>query len=124
MHVTPARRRRLVPALVLVPALAAALTLSITTPAGATTGNATATQKAADWLVTQLTDAGTVVGEFPGAGGQSTVYTDWGQSLDAALGLLAAGGHDQVLGRALTSVATPTAVIEYTQGVPFDKAGS
>ena len=124
MLVTPARRRRLFPALVLVPALAAALTVTVATPAGATTGNTAATQKAADWLADQLTDAGTVVGEFPGAGGQSTVYTDWGQSLDSALGLLAAGGHDPKLGRTLTSVATPTAVIEYTQGAPFDKAGS
>jgi hypothetical protein len=124
MHITPARRRRLVPALVLVPALAAALTVAVVTPAAATTGNPTATQKAGDWLAGQLTDAGTVVNELPGAGGQGTVYTDWGQSLDAAFGLLAAGGHDVLLGRTLTSVATPTAVIEYTQGAPFDKAGS
>lgn len=124
MHVTPARRRRLLPALVLVPTLAAALAVTVVTPAGATTGNTAATQKAADWLVGQLTDAGTVVGEFPGAGGESTVYTDWGQSLDAALALLAAGGHDPVLGRTLTSVATPTAVIEYTQGAPFDRKGA
>ncbi|MFN2523103.1 MAG: prenyltransferase/squalene oxidase repeat-containing protein, partial [Mycobacteriales bacterium] len=44
----------------------------------------------------------------------ATTYTDYGRSLDAAIALLAAGGHDDLLGRTLTSVATADAVTSYT----------
>ena len=119
MSPTPLRRRALIVA------TAALALVSVAGPAGAApAADRAATTKAATWLADALTDAGTVVGSFPGAGGQPDVYTDYGRTLDAALALLAAGGHDELLGRTLTSVSTPTAVIEYTQGAPFDKAGS
>ena len=119
MPTTPLHRRALSVA------VAALAVVAVAGPASAApAADRAATTKAATWLADALTDAGTVVGSFPGTDGQPDVYTDYGRTLDAALGLLAAGGQDEVLGRALTSVSTPTAVIEYTQGAPFDKAGS
>ena len=113
--------RRLLPSLALVTA-AAATSVALAVPASAAPADAQATNKAATWLAAELTDAGTVVGSYPGGDGQAVTYTDWGRTLDAALGLLAAGGHDDVLGRTLTSVATPTAVLEYTRGAPGDRS--
>jgi hypothetical protein len=100
----------------LVPALALAIVASTATALPSTAAEPVATGKAADYLASQLTDAGTVVGSFPGdaPGDPATTYTDYGRTLDAAIALLAAGGHDDVLGRTLTSVATPTAVLSYT----------
>ena len=113
--------RRLLPALALVATSATAASLLLAVPASAAPADAQATTKAATWLADELTDAGTVVGSYPGSDGQAVTYTDWGRTLDAALGLLAAGGQDAVLGRTLTSVATPTAVLEYTRGAPADR---
>lgn len=113
---TSTLRRRLLPALVLT--LAATAVVTPTTAASA--AEPAAAQKAAAWLAGELTDAGTVVGSFPGSDGQSSTFTDYGRTLDAALALLAAGGHDDVLGRTLTTVTSASAVAAYTQGAPFD----
>ena len=107
--------RRLLPVL-LAPALVSAVI-----PA-ATAATATPAESAATWLATSLSNAGTVVGSYDDGKGHTISYTDWGRTLDAALGLLAAGGQDPTLGRTLTSVEAPAAVAEYTQGAPGDKA--
>ena len=113
------RRRALPAALALTGALST--TLVLPPPALAATPEQ-ATTAAAAWLADALTDAGTVVGSYPGADGSPVVYTDYGRSIDAALGLLAAGGHDDVVGTTLTSLSSASAVAEYTQGAPADKA--
>jgi hypothetical protein len=117
---TPLRRRVLPTALVAATSLLA--TLSIGSPALAATSDPAAAQKAGTWLAGELTDAGTVVGDLPGAGGQGRTYTNYGQTLDVALALLAVGGHNEILGRTLTSVAELDAVREYTQGAPGDRS--
>jgi hypothetical protein len=76
--------------------------------------------EAAEWLAGQLSEEGTLTGSFPDGEGGTIEYTDWGRSLDSALALLAAGGHDDTLGRTLASVEEPDAVAEYTQGAPGD----
>ncbi len=93
-------------------------------PSSASAHEPEAAAKAATWLAGDLTGAGTVVGSFPGEDGQDVVFTDYGRSLDATIALLTAGGHDDVIGRTLTTVTSPAAVAAYTQGAPFDKAGS
>jgi hypothetical protein len=105
-------------------AVAAALTIvAFATPAyAAPAADGQVVAKAAAYLASQLTPAGTVTGSFDDGKGNVTTYTDWGRTLDAALGLLAAGGQDATLGRTLTSVENPKAVAEYTQGAPGDKA--
>ena len=108
--------RRLLP--VVVPFLAAGL-VSLPAPAAAATPDE-ASATAATWLADSLSDAGTVVGSFPGPDDTPVAFTDYGRTLDAAIALLAAGGHDDVLGVTLTSVTSADAVAEYTQGVPFD----
>ena len=108
-------RRRVLPV-----ALLLTTSLAVSTPAFAATPQE-ATTTAASWLADQLTDAGTVVGSFPGSDGNPSVFTDYGRSIDAALGLLAAGGHDDVIGRALTTLTSSGAVASYTQGAPFDR---
>ena len=113
------RRRALPAALALTGALST--TLALPSPALAATPEQ-ATTAAASWLADALTDAGTVVGSYPGADGSPVVYTDYGRSIDAALGLLAAGGHDGVVGTTLTSLTSRSAVGEYTQGAPADRA--
>lgn len=108
--------------------LPVAVTLSLALPASvalprtafAATPQESATAAAA-WLADELTDAGTVVGSFPGPDGSPSVYTDYGRSIDAALALLAAGGHDEVVGRTLTTLTSDEAVGAYTQGAPFDR---
>jgi hypothetical protein len=104
------------------PALALAVTVSVAVPAPATAAEPAAAQKAATWLADALTDAGTVVSSFPGSDGQQSTFTEYGRSIDAGLALLAAGGHDDVLGRTLTSLTKESAVKAYTQGAPFDRA--
>ena len=111
-------RRGLVPALVLTVAASVAAPATVTGIAAA--AEPIAAQKAASWLAGELSDAGTVVASFPGTDGQDATFTDYGRTIDAALALLAARGHDDVLGRTLTSLATPTAVTSYTQGASFD----
>lgn len=108
--------RRLLP--VAVPFLAAGL-VSLPAPAVAATPDE-ASAAAATWLADALSDAGTVVGSFPGADDTPVSFTDYGRTLDAAIALLAAGGHDDVLGVTLTSATSADAVAAYTQGVPFD----
>jgi hypothetical protein len=108
-------RRRILPV-----AIVLSTTLAVSTPAFAATPEEAA-PTAASWLADQLTDAGTVVGSFPGSDGNPSVYTDYGRSLDAALALLAAGGHDDGVGRALTTLTSSDAVAGYTQGAPFDR---
>lgn len=112
-------RHALLPAL-----LAGALTTGVlATPASAAPpADPQVTAAAATYLASHLSSTGTVVGSFEDDKGNTTTFTNWGQSLDAALGLLAAGGQDAPLGRTLTSVEDPKAVAEYTQGTPFDKA--
>src|SRR5690349_10004090 len=123
-----ARERASMPTLLrstLLPSLvAAALTTGVlaTPAAAAPPSDTTAATAAASYLASHLTHAGTVTGSFDDGKGNVTTYTDWGRTLDAALGLLAAGGQDATLGRALTSVEDPSAVAEYTQGAPGDKA--
>jgi hypothetical protein len=104
--------------------LAAALTpVAFATPAAAAPAAADpqVVSAAATYLATHLTNAGTVTGSFQDDKGNTFTFTDWGRTLDAALGLLAAGGQDATLGRALTSVENPDAVAAYTQGAPGDK---
>lgn len=116
----PTLRHTLLPALV-----AAALTTGVlATPAQAAppAADARVVTAAASYLASQLTTAGTVTGSFTDDKGNTITYTDWGRTLDAALGLLAAGGQDVTLGRTLTSVEDPKAVAAYTQGAPGDKA--
>jgi hypothetical protein len=119
---TTSLRRRLLPALAL--SITVGLTAGVTAPAPALAAEPEAAQRAAAWLAGALTDAGTVVGSFTGTDGQPSVFTDYGRTLDAGLALLVAGGHDDVLGRTLTSATSPTAVRAYTQGAPFDAAGA
>lgn len=116
-------RSRLLPGASALTALATALAVGIAvpTPAHAATPDEAAVS-AADWLADALTDAGTVVGSYPGTDGAPVVYTDYGRTIDAALGLLATDGHDDVLGRTLTTLTTSSAVAEYTQGAPADRA--
>lgn len=102
------------------PAPSAAAFSSLAVTAAATPADAEVVAAAADWLAGQLSEAGTVTGSYPGDDGAPVEYTDWGQTLDSALALLAAGGHDAVLGRALNSVEDPGAVAAYTQGAPGD----
>ena len=114
-------RSRLLPAATALTALVTVVTVALPAPALAATPDEAAVSAAA-WLADELTDAGTVVGSYPGADGAPVVYTDYGRTIDAALGLLAAGGHDEVIGRTLTTVTTSSAVAEYTQGAPADRA--
>lgn len=108
--------RRLLP--VALPLLAAGL-VSLPAPAAAATPDE-ASATAATWLADALSDAGTVVGSFPGPDDTPVAFTDYGRTLDSAIALLAAGGHDDVLGVTLTSVTSSDAVAGYTRGVPFD----
>lgn len=108
--------RRLLP--VAVPFLAAGL-VSLPAPAAAATPDE-ASAAAATWLADALSDAGTVVGSFPGPDDKPVAFTDYGRTLDSAIALLAVGGHDDVLGVTLTSATSADAVASYTQGVPFD----
>jgi hypothetical protein len=118
----PTLRRSLLPAL-LATSLAAGVTVTLAGPAfAAPTSDPPAASKAAALLAHNLSDAGTAIGSFDDGKGNTVTFTDWGRTLDAALGLLAQGGHDATLGRALTSVEDPKAVAEYTQGAPGDKA--
>lgn len=110
-------RRRLLPAVV---GLTAAATMALPLPAFAAPP-AEATPLAASWLADRLSDAGTVVDSFPGADGKPVNFVDYGRSIDAALGLLAAGGHDDVVGRTLASITETSAVQQYTQGAPGDR---
>jgi hypothetical protein len=104
--------------------VAAALsTVAFATPAlAAPAADATVVSAAASYLASHVSTAGTITGSFADDKGNTVTYTDWGRSIDAALGLLAAGGQDATLGRTLTSVEDPKAVAEYTQGAPGDKA--
>ncbi|MBK5305799.1 MAG: terpene cyclase/mutase family protein [Frankiaceae bacterium] len=116
---TVSLRTALLPAL-----LATALTTGVlaTPAAAAPAADPQATAAAAAYLAAHLSPTGTVTGSFEDDKGNTTTFTNWGQSLDAALALLAAGGQDATLGRALTSVEDSKAVAEYTQGAPGDKA--
>ena len=86
--------------------------------------DSTVVTKAVAILAHDLSDAGTIVGSYPDGKGHQVSYTDYGRTLDAAIALIAAGGHDQTLGRAMTSVEDSQAVAAYTQGAPGDAAGS
>jgi hypothetical protein len=112
-------RRALLPA-----ALVAALTsVSVASPAlAAPAADSAAAAKAAALLAHDLSDEGTIVGSYDDGKGNTVTYTDYGRTLDAAIALLAQGGHDETLGRALTTVEDPQAVKAYTQGAPGDKA--
>jgi hypothetical protein len=113
-------RRALLPTL-----LAATLTAAVATPASAApAADSNVVAKAAALLAHDLSDAGTIVGSYQDDKGKTISYTDYGRTIDAALGLLAAGGHEGTLGRALTSLERPDAVATYTQGAPGDKAGA
>ncbi len=116
---TPVRRRL---ASVLCVSLLVGAAVSL--PLAASAAEPAAAAKAATWLAGDLSGAGTVVGSYPGDDGQDVVFTDYGRSLDATIALLTAGGHDDVAGRTLTTLTTPGSVAAYTQGAPFDKAGS
>jgi hypothetical protein len=106
------------------PALALSLTAAVAAPVPALAADPAAAQQAGDWLAGELTDAGTVVGSFPGSDGQDVVFTDYGRTIDAGLALLVEGGHDDVLGRTLTSATSTATVRAYTQGAPFDAANA
>ena len=110
------------------PLLAAALTtgaVGLAQPASAApAADPTVVANAAARLAHDLSDAGTITGSFDDGKGNVTTYTDWGRTLDAAIALLASGGHDETLGRALTSVENPKAVATYTQGAPGDEANA
>jgi hypothetical protein len=116
MPTSTLRRRLLLPALVL------SVTAGIAAPAPVAAAEPEAAAEAATWLAGELTEAGTVVGSFPGSDGQPSTFTDYGRSIDAALALLVAGRHDDVLGRTLTTLTSVDAVKAYTQGAPFDRA--
>ncbi len=122
MSITAPLRRMFLPALAL--SLTAGLTAAVLAPAPALAAEPAAAQKAATWLAGELTDAGTVVSNFPGDDGADSVFTDYGRSIDSGLALLVAGGHDDVLGRTLTSASSTATVKAYTQGVPFDAANA
>ncbi len=122
MSTTTTLRRRLLPALVL--SVTVGVTAAVVTPAAALAAEPAAAEKAATWLAGDLTEAGTVVGSFPGDDGQDVVFTDYGRSLDAAFALLVAGGHDDVLSRTLTTLTSAGTVKAYTQGAPFDAANA
>ncbi len=92
-----------------------------TAPAAATPAQVAA---AAGWLAGELSQQGTVTGSFPDGAGGTIAFTDWGRTLDSALALLAAGGQDGALSRTLSRVESTSTVQEYTQGAPFDTAGS
>src|SRR3954470_20475054 len=121
---TAPMRRALLPVLLAtaltagVAAVAASPAIAASAPAASSTVVNAATAK----LAHDLSDAGTVLGSFEDDKGNTITYTDWGRTLDAAIALLAAGGHDETLGRTLTSVEDPAAVAAYTQGAPGDKA--
>ena len=119
---TPVRRR--LASILSVALLASGAATMSTLASPAVAAEPAAAAKAATWLAGELTDAGTVVGSFPGDDGQDVVFTDYGRSLDSVIALLTAGGQDARIGRTLTTVRTPGAVAAYTQGAPFDKAGS
>jgi hypothetical protein len=105
--------------------LAAALSITVAGPAAAAPAAAPqVVSKAAALLAHDLSDTGTVVGSFDDGKGNITTFTDYGRTLDASLALLAAGGHDGTLGRALTTVEDAQSVASYTQGAPGDKAGA
>ena len=111
----------------LLPALLAAAVATGTVAAPAWAGPAADPQvvsKATALLAHDLSDTGTIDGSFDDGKGNVTTYTDYGRTLDAALALLAAGGHDGTLGRALTTVEDAQSVASYTQGAPGDKAGA
>ena len=113
-------RRALLPTL-----LAAAVTITVAAPASAApAADSTVVAKAAALLAHDLSDAGTIVGSYQDDKGKTVTYTDYGRTIDAALGLLAAGGHDGTVGRALTTLEGGEAVTSYTQGAPGDKAGA
>src|SRR3954462_6063718 len=119
---TAPMRRALLPVL-LATALATGVAAVAATPAiAAPAASATVVNGATAKLAHDLSDAGTVLGSFEDDKGNTITYTDWGRTLDAAIALLAAGGHDETLGRTLTSVEDPAAVAAYTQGAPGDKA--
>lgn len=126
MPVLPLRHpmNRLLPALLTV-AVAAAGALALTpAPAFAAPGaDPQVTADAATWLAGRLASDGTVVGSYEDKG-HTVTYTDYGRTVDADLALLAARGHDDVLGRSLTSVEQPRSVAAYTQGAPGDRAGA
>lgn len=111
-------RRGLLPTVL----LTAAATVAWSLPASAATADEAAADRAATYLDIKVTDAGTVTGHFPDTSGKIVIFTDYGRSIDAALGLLAAGGHDSTVGTAITTLTKPAAVAEYTQGKPFDRA--
>ena len=113
--------RRLLPVL-----LTATLStgVALASPALAAPADPQVTSKAAALLAHDLSDTGTIVGSFQDDKGNTVTFTDYGRTLDAALGLLAAGGHDGTLGRALTTVEDSASVAAYTQGAPGDKAGA
>ena len=111
-------RRRLLPTALITAAATAAMAL----PALAAPADAAAAEKAARYLVSTLTEAGTVVESYPGANGAPVLYTDYGRTLDVALALIAAGGHDAKVGVTLSSVTDQAAIREYTQGAPGDRA--
>ncbi len=113
-------RRRLLPAAALTAAATVALALPL--PGTASAADPAAAAKAAGYLADQLSDAGTVVGSYPGPDGRPVLYTDYGRTIDAALGLLAAGGQDDTLGTSITSLTDRAALGQYTQGAPGDRA--
>jgi hypothetical protein len=118
-------RHKILPALLTAALSAGVAVVAVATPALAAPGaDPQVTAKAAALLAHDLSDTGTVVGSFQDDKGNTTTYTDYGRTLDAALALLAQRGHDATLGRALTSVEDPTAVATYTQGAPGDMAGA
>lgn len=92
-----------------------------TAPAAATPDQVAA---AAGWLAGELSPQGTVTGSFPDGAGGTIAFTDWGRTLDSALALLAAGTQEAALSRTLSRVESTSTVQEYTQGAPFDTAGS
>ena len=113
-------RRALVPAL-----LATSVATAVAAPAmAASAADGTVVTKAAARLAHDLGHTGSVVGSYDDGKGHTVTYTDYGRTIDAALALLAAGGHDGTVGRALTTLESPDAVTSYTQGAPSDKAGA
>ncbi|GAC1608992.1 MAG: hypothetical protein NVS3B26_08230 [Mycobacteriales bacterium] len=113
-------RRMLVPAL-----LATTMAVSAAAPAtAAPAADGTVVAKAAALLAHDLGHAGSVVGSYDDDKGHTVTYTDYGRTIDAALALLASGGHDGTVGRALTTLESHDSVVSYTQGAPADKAGA
>lgn len=109
--------RRRVSVALTVPTLAlATLIVPLGAPAGAAEHTDGPSQAGADWLTAQLSDG---LLSYPTEFGD---YTDYGLSIDTALGLAALGGHEATVGS--ISDALEAQLENYITGEAFGDAGS